>query len=60
MWSIYIPWLKPSNNDSYEVLSKAMLKGDMVSDLLLNTLAICLMPAFGQNYFLGVVYNKYC
>ncbi|MBK9483331.1 MAG: CPBP family intramembrane metalloprotease [Bacteroidetes bacterium] len=51
MWSTYIPWLKPSNNDSYEVLSKAMLKGDNVSDLLLNTLAICLIPALAEELF---------
>lgn len=50
-WSRMIPFFNPKGNDSYDTLAKAMLKGSSISDLLINTLAICLIPAIAEELF---------
>ncbi len=50
-WSRMISFLNPKGNDSYDTLAKAMLKGSTISDLLINTLAICLVPAIAEELF---------
>ncbi len=50
-WSKMLPFFTSKGTDSYAVLTKSMLKGGALSDLLINILSICLIPALAEEVF---------
>jgi membrane protease YdiL (CAAX protease family) len=50
-WSQKIPFFSNNGIDSYGVLTKSMLKGGQISDLLINIVGICLIPALAEEIF---------
>ncbi len=46
-----VPMLNPKEPDIQDKLYTAMLKGGKVSDLLFNTVVICLIPAIAEEFF---------
>lgn len=46
-----IPAFRPPAKDQTELLYRAMLKGNGVSDLLINILTMCLIPALAEEFF---------
>lgn len=47
-WMQLIPFFKSIEKDNYNVLTEAMLAGTSTSDLIINTLSICLIPALAE------------
>lgn len=46
-----IPGFKADSNDHYDTMAKAMLQGKGFKDFLMNTFAICLIPAIAEELF---------